>query len=474
MTRSNLSVLSALLGGMITCAAVDLARAQSVVAPSIRVESHQVAVPTLVFDKKRGESVTGLALGDFHIFEDGKEQSVATATEVPIYATRIEDNVGVHVDVSTTPPAKWVFEGPMEMEANNGGLYLVTYSPPPSAEGECHRIKVKVERRDVDVFARSEYCRTQHSSSDPLHGTKLGRKMERYAWSSEAGKIPLSVQVSNFLQKDHRHRIFIVVEFPTDKWKVYPGDGCPTVGDFSVAIFGVVHTKNGVLANRFTDNLEDRVYHYIHPMTDPRQCLVQYPEEKVRLLLPRRHEAQLDLPAGEFDLRIVITDGMKSGRIQIPLTLNDYDDSQLAISGIALCKRFHESKPAPTSMHDTGFGFAPLVSGGLAFTPSADSQFKRGERMFVYFEIYKPLTGSAGTQTVQTRIRITDVKTGEIKVDTGFRNADSWVKPGNPVISVAQEIAVDKLPVGSYRLDVRASGSGEDNTISRATDFTVK
>jgi hypothetical protein len=46
--------------------------------------------------------------------------------------------------------------------------------------------------------------------------------------------------------------------------------------------------------------------------------------------------------------------------------------------------------------------------------------------------------------------------------------------PGNPVIPVGEEIAIDKLHSGDYRLEVQASDSTGKCTVWRAASFTVE
>ncbi|HEY6128979.1 MAG TPA: hypothetical protein VIW23_12430, partial [Candidatus Acidoferrum sp.] len=56
--------------------------------------------------------------------------------------------------------------------------YVIAYTLPESPEGSCHKISIKVNRRNAIVVARSEYCNTKHSASDPVNGTKLGTQLE--------------------------------------------------------------------------------------------------------------------------------------------------------------------------------------------------------------------------------------------------------------------------------------------------------
>jgi hypothetical protein len=93
--------------------------------------------------------------------------------------------------------------------------------------------------------------------------------------------------------------------------------------------------------------------------------------------------------------------------------------------------------------------------------------------MTAYFELYEPLLTESGTLNVQFQMRITDATTGEVKTDTGFRTADSYIHAGNPVVPIAEEITINTLPTGSYRLEVRASDTTGKYTDWRASNFTI-
>jgi len=73
-----------------------------------------------------------------------------------------------------------------------------------------------------------------------------------------------------------------------------------------------------------------------------------------------------------------------------------------------------------------------------------------------------------------TELKLTDTKTGEVKVDTGLRSAANWIEPGKSAIHISEQIAVDKLPKGSYRLEVQATDSAGKSTVWRAANFTVQ
>ena len=115
-----------------------------------------------------------------------------------------------------------------------------------------------------------------------------------------------------------------------------------------------------------------------------------------------------------------------------------------------------------------------MATDGLEFTPAGDTRFKRSDRLMTYFEIYEPLLEGAESPKVQFQIKVTDAKTGELKSDTGLRPIESGIQHGNPAIPLAEEIVIDKMPKGSYRLEVQASDSAGKSTPWRAASFTVE
>jgi hypothetical protein len=66
------------------------------------------------------------------------------------------------------------------------------------------------------------------------------------------------------------------------------------------------------------------------------------------------------------------------------------------------------------------------------------------------------------------------VNTGELKTDTGSRPTDSFIRSESPVIPISQQIAINELSKGTYRLEVHASDSAGNLTDWRATSFIVE
>jgi len=291
--------------------------------------------------------------------------------------------------------------------------------------------------------------------------------MEDDAASANAGKIPLSAQAGFFYVDAKPARVYITVEFPSDAIDFRED---PNGLRYEIAVLAMIYRRDGTLVARSSDIQEDD-----GPLNENTRKM---PERYalIRALMPNHHEAQMELPPGDYDPRVVVSDGSKFGRAQMPLTVDSYDGKQLGISSIALCKQFHDlSKTLPDpGLESTLSGFVPLVSKGLKFTPAGDTSFRKNDSLFAYYEVYEPLLAGTPGTAVQTRVRIINTETGEMKEDSGSLSAASWMQTGNAVIPISQKVSTDKLTKGSYRMEVQASDSAGRSTAWRTASFTIK
>jgi hypothetical protein len=183
--------------------------------------------------------------------------------------------------------------------------------------------------------------------------------------------------------------------------------------------------------------------------------------------IPNGYQAQLHLSPGEYDIVVVAGDGEKFGRAEKRVIVERYETSELAVSDLILSKRVHEVLARST-------GFRGLVSNDLEFAQSADTRFKKTDQLFSYFEIYAPQTGQGEPPRVFFQLKVINVKTNEVKADTGVQSAERWMQAGTPLIPVGREITIDKLAPGVYRLEVQASDSLGNSTVWRAANFSIE
>ncbi len=102
-----------------------------------------------------------------------------------------------------------------------------------------------------------------------------------------------------------------------------------------------------------------------------------------------------------------------------------------------------------------------------------DAHLSKGNPLSVYFEIYEPLL-ETNKADVFYSVRITDLKTGTLMMNTGHMRAADWVIPGNVVIPIGLKLATEKLGAGSYRLEIQASDSAGRQSEWRQATFVIK
>jgi hypothetical protein len=198
-----------------------------------------------------------------------------------------------------------------------------------------------------------------------------------------------------------------------------------------------------------------------------------------------RYETQLTLPAGEYNVRVVLNARTKFGRAETPVTVDSYDRKELGLSAVSLCKEVQDAFPyisqnqpkLPIRIVKPRFNYVPyvpLVSEDIEFKPTADTRFKKHATLYTYFDIYEPLLEGQSPAAVQFQMRIVDLKTGDLLSDSQPISASPYTKAGSSIIPVGRGMDISKLPIGSYRLDVRAADSTGKSTAWRSANFTVE
>jgi hypothetical protein len=472
--------------------------------------------------------VQGLAAEDFRLFEDGVEQEIKTF-EAGAWRTVARDNLGWHLQASHTPRGIW---GLSELSSLKKVPFVTThfdvlgYVPRVEKEG-CHRIRVEVNRPNLLVFARDEYCAGQ-SPSDPLLGTRGGKELERILASEKKGKIQLSVQATSFYTKGDQSLVSICLRFPWDSlyrkwdpstWTLYA----------RIAVMGAVRSKDGSVAARFSDllypsywptfdqggtkyiawekgtaNLSTAVPRLVTPgsagkvavsdsasgngtlaLAFPKIANEIAPDEAAiqtalnssdPFWLPTGYGTQVEVPAGDYNLEVALNDGWSFGRAEIPLTIEAYDGKQLALSSVALCKSLRSASVAAKEGAQANFApqYVPLVSKDILYAPAGDTSFAKGEALFVYFEVYEPQLMENSAMPVSVRMRVLDSKTGNIEEDFAPIDATSYKQTGSSVLRIGRKVPIERLPKGNYRLEVQATTPTGGSTTWRTANFSVE
>jgi hypothetical protein len=472
--------------------------------------------------------VQDLTASDFRLFQDGTQQKIVRM-DAGAWWTLVRDNFGWHIQSSDTPRGIWSLSELSTIKrvpVINRDFHILAYVPNGPTEG-CHSIKVDVDRPNLLVFARNQYCGGE-TPSDLLSGTGEGKTLERDLSSDKRGKIPLSMQAAAFDAGGDNSRVDICLQFPwkdlyrkwdTSNWTLYA----------RIAVMGVVRRKDGTVAAQFSDllypsywptfdqggakfiawetgssKLSGGIPHQLNGAASTSglgSSDSSYGNDTLALTfknagdigldttaiataldssdpfwMPTRYETQIDVPPGEYSLQVVLSDQWGLGRAEMPLTINAYDGKELAMSSIALCKRLRDA--AVASKEDATANFAlqhvPLVSKGIEFVPAGDTTFEQSEPLFAYFEVYEPSLAQA-KEKVTLEMRLLDGGSGQVVGNFAPLDATPYEAAGSPVLRIARTIPIRQLAKkGAYRLQVRATDSNGASTAWRTVDFSVE
>jgi hypothetical protein len=453
----------------------------------IRVQTNQVLVPVVVMDKERMRKssipvretvdtqrmessveemvIRGLTAADFMILEDGKKRAIQSVTYEQSLFWDVRDNRGHHTEYIGEGGGKW---SSVEWPPGLVGVitpphYLIAYAPPESPEGSCHQITVRVSRPSALVYARNEYCNTHHSASDPLNGSSLSMQMESIIAAPAENDANISLLAIGLFRNSEVARVHIALDW---RWESIKEKSA------AMGVLGMVFKKDGSLVMRFSDiSKGKRETDRIQP--ESRGVFNERPAPAAN-----RYETQVNLPPGEYDLRVVLGDGTRFGRAEIPLTVDSYDTKQLAISAVSLCKQISDVSPNSHKLPGAWTAtqpqsYVPLVSKDREFKPTRNTLFKTSETLNVYFEVYEPSQEGEPQGTVDLQFRIVDAKTGALLNDPRPMSAAPYWK-GSAIIRIGWGFDISKVPKSTYRLDVRATDSKGRSTDWRSVDFSVE
>ena len=334
--------------------------------------------------------------------------------------------------------------------------YVLGYAPPPSEEGICHTLKVKVERSGTVSRWRSGYCDVK--PTDRLAGKPEEKQLENRIAGSQPGTIAASMLAPYFYTSVNTARVNLAIEIPPNTIRFEKDKGKQHA---TVNVVGVAYKLDGTVAARFSDSLSLNF--------DEKKEVEEFNSR------PSHYDTQFDIAAGHYNLKVAFnSEGADIfGKLEMPLVIDPYDGKQFTLSAVALSKEIHPVSQMGSSLDAALLEDRTLlVTQGLQLIPSGSDQFKKSDRAGFYVEIYDPLLASATPPKVGIQMSVVDRKTGEKKIDSGGPAADT--KPGNALVPLGLRLPVADLPPGSYRLELKAVDSAGNVSQPRTADFEVE
>lgn len=351
-----------------------------------------------------------------------------------------------------------ILAGLQKIGKEQGEYYVLAYTPPPSQEGTCHVLKVKVDRGGTNVRSRSGYCKAK--SKDQLKGSPIEQTLQSRAAAPGAGNLPVKMQLPFFYTSPNVARVNVALEIDTEKVEFKKEKGKMHA---ALNVLGIAYNPEGGVSARFSDTVN---------LDLPDKKAVEAFKEK-----PLHYENQFEIASGKYNLKVLFgAGGDNFGKVEQPLEVDAYDSSQFALSGLALSQAARPSAAGALDLDSMLEDRTPLLVSGIQVIPSGSNLFMKTGTAIFYFEIYEPMLVSPDPKqpaVVAIEMKVFDRKTGQQKEDTGLMRLQLPEATGSPVIPVGEKMPVMKLDPGSYRLELTAADIA-GKQVTRTADFELE
>ena len=226
------------------------------------------------------------------------------------------------------------------------------------------------------------------------------------------------MQLPFFYTSPNEARVNVAMEIATNDLKFEKEKG---KFHAAVNVLGLAYLPDGSVGARFSDTLNLDF--------DDKKQAEAFKES------PMHYENQFDVASGKYNLKVVYSSGGESfGKLEMPLTVDPYDDKQFSMSALALSKEVHKAADLGTGLDALLLADrVPLIVDGMQLVPYGSNHFKKTDLAAFYMELYEPLlvTGDPKSPPVVAfELRVLDGKTGEQKEDTGLIRVPCRPKKG--------------------------------------------
>jgi GWxTD domain-containing protein len=240
----------------------------------------------------------------------------------------------------------------------------------------------------------------------------------------------------------------VTVQIPNNQLSFQSKEG---VHSATINVFGRVSTLTGRVVQTFEDSVS----------RDFPESLFQ---QSVKL--QSIYQKAVPLRPGLYRLDLVIKDvqsgnvGVVNSRLQVPR----YEDDKLESSSLILADQI-EHVPAKQ------IGNGQFVLGSSKVRPRLEGDFTTTDKLGIYMQVYN-LKADDKTHKSNATFQYTVKKGGEQVLQ--FKETSADMKQTGDQITIERLLPLSTLVPGKYTLEINATDTLSNQTISRTADFTVK
>ncbi len=313
--------------------------------------------------------------------------------------------------------------------------YLLGYHSTNAArDGKFRRITVKLNRPGLKIDYRKGY----YAEADFQHGNRDDRErqlMEELASDLPSTDLPVYLATGYFRVADNKFYVPISLIVPGSE---IPFTQAKDQDKATLDVLGVVTDAKKLPAGEIRDTVKLAV----NTSSQVRRKNVQY-------------NSYVMLPPGKYHFKVVVRENQsgRMGSFETDFIIPDMKPEPLKLSSIVLA-----SQVQPANKRDAN---NPLVHDGSEIVPSVTRVFSNGQHLYLYYEVYDPTKGAAGTGSAAV-------------AGSGGAKSDSSAKSGirllsnvsffkgdvkayeTPLVEV-QDISVPNRKAAVFQLDVPLS-----------------
>jgi GWxTD domain-containing protein len=301
----------------------------------------------------------------------------------------------------------------------------------PASMDEFNRLELyaKVQKPPEVKFKDLEAIVTSRIVRDQLH----------FLWHTDFLKVT-----------DDTVLVPITVQVPNSQLSFQAKDGIHTA---TMNIFGRVSTLTGRVVQTFEAPVSK-----------------DFPDSLFRQSMKMQsiYQNAVPLRPGLYRLDLVIKD-VQSGNVGVintRLAVPRYEDDKLEASSLILAD---EIEPVPAKQIGSGM----FVLGSTKVRPKLEGDFTTAERMGIYMQVYN-LKPDDATHKSNATFQFTVKKGNEPVPGMQFKETSEDMKQTGQQVTIERYLPLATLPPGKYTLEVNATDTHSNQTISRTADFTVK
>jgi len=240
----------------------------------------------------------------------------------------------------------------------------------------------------------------------------------------------------------------VTVQIPNSQLSFQSKDG---VHSATMNVFGRVSTLTGRVVQTFEDAVS----------RDFPDSLFQ---QSVKL--QSIYQKAVPLRPGLYRLDLVIKD-VQSGNVGVVntrLAVHQYEDAKLDSSSLILADQI-EHVPAKQ------IGAGQFVLGSSKVRPRMEADFTTSDKLGIYMQVYN-LKADDNTHKSSAAFQYT-VKKGDQQV-MQFKETSADMKQAGDQVTIERLLPLATLAPGKYMLEINATDTITNQTISRTAEFTVK